>query len=83
MIRKISQTEARRLKKQVQDLKSQLAISRLTRIEDWSTGWVNLESLTFGVTEWARIDTARRLGHPVVAVTTSNNVVRFYAETGK
>ena len=77
---KISQREARRLKKQVEEL---LRDER-SRLGKWAMDWpggVNVASTQWGPNDVVpvAIRTARLLGHAVVAMADSNGLVRFMA----
>jgi hypothetical protein len=74
----ISQREARRLKKQVTLLKSELNRQRNAWIRDWPNG-VNIASLDIPTDSYTAIHTARKLSHAVVVTTDRANCINFYA----
>jgi hypothetical protein len=76
---KISQREARRLKKRVEHLESVLRNQRAVYGQEWPGG-VEIGRFTFNnnyISEVVR--TARKLGHAVVAVGNDTETVRFIA----
>jgi hypothetical protein len=77
---KISQREARRLRKRV----SELEADELSRRRQWATEWPG--GTTIASTSWSKdaavpvaIRTARCLGHAVVALEDGAGLVRFVA----
>lgn len=64
---KISQLEARRLKKRVAELESILEKQKAHWSHQWPGG-VHIGTVTVQPYEWHIADTARRLGHAVVVV---------------
>ena len=77
---KISQTEARRLKRRVEQLEAADRARRQTWSRDYPGG-VNIASTTYPSSQEfvpAVIATSRKLGHAVVA-TVDGNRVAFYA----
>jgi hypothetical protein len=77
---KISQRQARYYRKRTQDLEGVLARQKQRWATEWSPGWINIESIRLPDASFARIDTARKLGHAVIAVPRDNNEILFYAE---
>jgi hypothetical protein len=76
---KISQREARRLRKRVSELESVLANQRRLYAQEW-TGGTEIGTATF--TEdivTTAIRTARRLNHAVVVVGNETRTIRFIA----
>lgn len=75
---KISQREARRLRKRVQELEEQ----DIKRGNAWVRefpGGVNIDTLTVSETEWHIVHTARLLSHACVLVDGDNSKLRVYA----
>lgn len=77
---KISQREARRLRKRVDELEGEIKKQR----SNWSTDWpggVHIATVDFtsASLEIAKIQTARRLGHAVVATEASPSRLEFRA----
>ncbi|MGE0594575.1 MAG: hypothetical protein AB7G23_02920 [Vicinamibacterales bacterium] len=75
---RISQREARRLKARVATLESLMASQR----EVWRhefPGGVHIASTTLGEVSSAKLNTARALGHFIVATTRGTGEVFFYA----
>lgn len=78
---KISQREARRLKKRVDELERNQEHMRNRWRSDWVPGWINIDSFVLSDIQFARVSTARALKHAVVMVPADNgNEVRLYAE---
>lgn len=77
---KISQREARRMKKRIAELEDTFARQRRSWASEWPRG-VLVGSLTSSTDTIPRvIQTARKLGHAVVCATgRDNNTVDFYA----
>jgi hypothetical protein len=77
--KRISQREARRLRKRVEELERHFDAQRHAWSGDWPGG-VNICTANFEnlPSHLASINTARLLGHAVVAVV-SGNSVRFHA----
>jgi len=73
----ISQREARRLRRRVQELEAELQTQRSTWSREWPGG-VHLCNLEVSLVDYARLETARKLDHAVV-VTLSGREVRMYA----
>ena len=74
---KISQREARRLRKRVHELEQQ----EFTRNRSWSSeypGGVHLDTITVRVEEWWTVKTAVALGHAVVVKPDSDKKLRVY-----
>lgn len=77
---KISQREARRLKNRVVELEQLQAQQRSIWVRDYPRG-VHLGSLNLD-RDWfmGRIEAARMLGHPIVAIQNeAGTQIRFYA----
>jgi len=64
---KISQREARILKRRVIELERQLDNQRSRWSKDWPGG-VNIDTVEVNMSEWYIVKTARLLGHAVVIV---------------
>jgi hypothetical protein len=77
---KISQREARRLQKRVYELECVLNRQKNRWASDWGAGWVNIESLILTPESFAKVATARLLGHAVVIIPSTDNAVRLYAD---
>jgi len=78
---KISQREAHRLKKRVAQLESERRNMRNAWASEWRGGWINIERLAFGVESFAKIITARKLGHAVILLPEGNGTnVLIYAD---
>jgi hypothetical protein len=73
---KISQREACRLRKRVRELEAIQEGQRRQWRTEWPSGTV-LERITPEAKTVAIVDTARRLGHPVVVVPDGNQIVFF------
>lgn len=77
---KISQRQARYYRKRTQGLEGVLARQKQRWAREWSPAWINIESIRLPDASFARIDTARKLGHAVIAVPRDSNEILFYAE---
>jgi hypothetical protein len=78
---KISQREARRLRKRVEQLEAEQIRLRSRWASDWGPGWVNIESLTLTPESFAKVRTARLLDHAVVILPSARtNEVLLYAD---
>lgn len=76
---RISQREARRLRKRVEELERHDMARRCAYAQEWPGG-VEIASMTVSVgTQPERIHVARKLGHAVVALTDGASVIRFIA----
>lgn len=75
---KISQREARRLKKRVDELED-LENKRRSRWHLDYPGGVNLVNIAVTAEVHAALKTARKLAHAVVVTTNGENTVQFYA----
>ena len=77
----ISQREARRLQKRVDELESVILRQKNRWSSDWSPGWVSIETLVLTPESYAKVTTARVLGHALILVPSSlGTEVRMYAE---
>lgn len=77
---KISQREARRLKKRVQELEKEINAQRASWSSDWPGGvHIATAEADMLATICARLETARRLGHAVVATEASKTRIEFRA----
>lgn len=77
----ISQKEARRLRKRVQELEKTLADQKSAWRSTWSADWVHLESLTLSTESYAKVMTARKLDHAVIVILGSAGTnVNLYAD---
>ena len=75
---KISQAEARRLKRRVRELEGEQRQQRSTWASDWPGGVNFLNMNDVSDIALASVKTARMLGHAVV-VTEYDNKLRFFA----
>ncbi len=76
---RISQREARRMKKRIAELENVFAQQRNAWVSEWPRG-VHISSLTCPTDATAAIRITRKLGHAVVCTTgRSADVVDFYA----
>lgn len=74
---RISQREARRLRKRVDELERILSAQRYSWAAEWPSG-VQLDSVQVQNNEWHIVTTARKLGHAVVVVPDKENWLRVY-----
>ena len=75
-MKKISQREARRLKRRVDELEKVIKAQRNSWVSDWPGG-VHIATVHLGfdaMRESAKIATARKLGHAVVATETGEKI---------
>jgi hypothetical protein len=79
-MRKLSQREARRIKKRVGELELRLKQQRDRWSSDWGPDWVNIETLTLTPESFAKIKTARLLGHAVILLPHNGTQVLVYAD---
>lgn len=77
MSKPISQREARAMRKRLREIADRERQERHAWTATWPNG-VCLQSVTVDPVVYAKIETARRLGYPVV-VTTSQNALYFHA----
>ena len=77
--RRISQREAQKLRKRVNELENAIARERRTYGSQEWFGGVNIATVTLEPSPSACIRTARRLGHAVVVVSDDSLNVRFMA----
>jgi hypothetical protein len=75
---KISQREARRLKKRVEELE-EMDNKRRQAWKSEYPGGVFLEGIAVQPWTYATVKTARKLGHAVVITTNGENTIQFYA----
>ncbi len=75
---KISQREARRLRKRVTELEQAVSRQRSVYAQEW-LGGIDIGREAMETTTATAIRTARRLGHAVVAVGDETDTVRFIA----
>ena len=78
MTKKISQREARMLKKRVEQLESNNRANRNAWNREY-VGGVHIDSLTIPEVSLAKSMIAKKLGHPVVVTVDGDNTIRFYA----
>jgi hypothetical protein len=74
----ISQREARRLKRRVEQLEER----ERSRMRNWSSeypGGTHIDTLTIAGVEYVAIKTAWMLGHPVIVKPSRTNEVMVYA----
>lgn len=69
---KMSQREARTLKKRVAELEGILDKQRAAWAHEWPEG-VHLDTVSVNSSEWAIIRTARKLGHAVVVIPSASD----------
>lgn len=74
----ISQREARRLKRRVEQLERAECDRRSAYVSEWPGG-VNIDSFSVDAASFAKIETARKLSHAVVVTTDHTSQLRFYA----
>ena len=80
-MKKISQREALRLKKRVAELDALQRRQSHHWATDWGPRWVRIESLNLTDISFAKIKTARALGHAVILVPSGSGTdVLLYAE---
>lgn len=77
---KISQRQAQRDRKRLDEVEAILKRQKNRWATDWVPGWINIETLTVPDTAFAKIATARLLGHAIVISPDSGNSIRFYAD---
>ena len=78
---KISQAKARWYKKRAEEAERILDLQRNRWAQDWSSGWVHIQTLKIDNASFARLSTARLLKHAVcVQVGNDNETIRFYAD---
>jgi hypothetical protein len=75
---KISQREARRLRKRVEELEAMEDKRRMAWRSEYPGG-VFLEGIAVQPWTYAALKTARKLGHAVVVTTNGENTLQFYA----
>ncbi len=78
MRKKISQAEAWGMKHQIQFMKEQDERRRNAYAQIWPEG-THLLSLNIEPVSYAKLNTARRLGYGIIAITPNNGQVDFYA----
>lgn len=79
--KKISQRDAQRLKRRVDELEQNLHHMRNRWSSAWVPGWVNIDNFVLSDAQFARLSTARLLKHAVIIVpAVSGNEVKLYAE---
>ena len=79
--KKISQGEAWSLRHQVKRLLREQERMRNRWSMEWADGWANIDTFVLSDAQFARVATARLLGHAVVVVPSGNsNTVRLYAD---
>lgn len=77
---KISQRQASYYRKRCMELEEILSRQRNRWASDWSPGWVHIESLTLADASFAKVTTARLLGHAVVLIPGNGTSVMLYAD---
>lgn len=77
-MKKISQREARRLRKRVAKLEREKMLNASAWCREY-IGGVNIDTITVHSTDWAIISTARKLGHAVVVLPGDNSSLLVYA----
>ncbi len=78
MTRRISQREARRLRRRIEELERLIADQRRTYRQEW-IGGVDIGRVEVTDTIAAIVRTARRLEHAVIAVGDDTTTIRFIA----
>lgn len=78
-MKKIGQRQAAWYLKRVKELERQIERQKNAFIGDFGPGWVNIEALQLTPESFAKLKTARLLGHAVVCVTSGSNTVYLYA----
>ena len=73
----ISQREARRLKKRVEELEHQEYVRRRAWATEYPGGTL-LDTIAVQNAEWHIVNTARKLGHAVVVVPDKEDYLRVY-----
>lgn len=77
-MKKISQREARRLRKRVAELEREKMLNASAWCREY-IGGVNIDTITVHNMDWAIISTARKLGHAVVVLPGDNSSLLVYA----
>ena len=77
MSKVISQREARRLRKRVEQLEAEESARRARWAAEYPGG-VLLDTIHVNVAEWWIVQTARNLGHAVVVMPDKEEYVRLY-----
>ena len=79
---KISQREARRLKKRVVELEAEELYRRQRWSSDWSSNWVFFDHLMVREAEFLQVKLARKLSHAVIVQHDADtpNRLNLYAE---
>ena len=76
--KRISQRQARELKKRVDELERREMDRRNAWAREWVDG-VHLSSVSLDRADYAVVKTARRLGHAIVATTPNDGKLELYA----
>ena len=79
-MRKIGQRQAQYYRKQYLELQKLLADQKNRWKSDWVPGWTNIASIRLEPADFAKIATARLLGHAVVVQVQYSDQVNFYAD---
>ena len=77
---KISQREANRLRKRVEELERERRRLMNAWAGDWAPWWTHVGDISLSGIESAKIVTARRLGHSLVCVPKSDGNMAVYAD---
>jgi len=76
--KKISQAEARALKRKVAELEQVLKTQRDAWLREWPNG-IHLDSIQVSDALYGKLHVARKLKHAVVVTLINRNFVEFYA----
>lgn len=79
-MKKIGRRQAMWYRKEAMRLEMVLANQRNRWASEFRPGMVNIETLTLSDASFAKIETARKLGHAVIVIPDSGNRVLFYAD---
>lgn len=78
---KISQARARYYKKRMEEMDTILRRQKNRWALEFAPGWVNIEAICLTPESYAKLSTARLLGHAVVVVPANRGTeVRLYAD---
>lgn len=79
-MKKIGQAQAAYYRKRAIELERVLDNQRNRWAGSFRPGMVNIATLSLSDTSFAKIETARLLGHAVIVIPDINNQIRFYAD---
>jgi len=80
MRRKISQIDSINYRNRMLAAEKKLRDQKNRWSSDWQNSWINIESLTLSDASFAKIDTARKLGHAVIILPGNRNEILIYAD---